>query len=114
LPAEGESIVVSGRTLTSVKGILRASDYVSDAQMQTRESFGFKWAKRDTFEDGVADYLRQWLIEKYDDVPNASWFGEHDDSPVVLDAGCGASPAALAFSARSSWRWCFDVLGRTA
>lgn len=96
IPEEGESVETAGRTLTLVRGILRASEYVSEAQSQTRESFGFKWAKRDTFEGGVATYMRQWLVEKYGDVPNAPWFAEHGEHPVVLDAGCGAALSALA------------------
>jgi arsenite methyltransferase len=93
---EGETIVVQGRTLTTVGGIPRAAEFVSAAQGQTRETFGFKWAKRDTFEGGVTSYMRTWLAEKYGDLGAAPWFAEHGRSPLVLDAGCGAAMSGLA------------------
>lgn len=93
---EGESVVVQGRALTTVGGIPRAAEFVSAAQDQTRETFGFKWAKRDSFEGGVTTYMRTWLAEKYGDPGTAPWFVEHGRSPLVLDAGCGAAMSGLA------------------
>jgi SAM-dependent methyltransferase len=93
---EGQSVVVRGRALTTVRGIPRAAEFVSAAQEQTRETFGFKWAKRDAFEGGVTSYMRTWLPEKYGEVVNAGWFEEHGPSPIVLDAGCGAAMSGLA------------------
>jgi SAM-dependent methyltransferase len=93
---EGESIVINGRTLTTIGGIPRTAEFVSAAQSQTREAFGFKWAKRDTFEGGVTSYMRTWLAEKYGDLKTAPWFAEHGRSPLVLDAGCGAAMSGLA------------------
>jgi SAM-dependent methyltransferase len=85
-----------GRQLTMVGGILRADEFLSDAQNQTRETFGFKWAKRDTFEGEVAQNMRRWLVEKYGDVASASWLAEHGENPVLLDAGCGAAVSGIA------------------
>jgi SAM-dependent methyltransferase len=96
LPAEGDSITMHGRTLTMRGGILRARELTSQAQEQTKSTFAFKWAKRDTFEGAPLDYLRQWLKEKYGDVAHAPWLAEHGEHPVVLDAGCGAAMSALA------------------
>ena len=87
LPRDGESFVAHGRELTMVRGITRAREFVSEAQGQTREAFGFKWAKRDTFEGRLADNMRSWLIEKYGDVTSAEWLfqsGEHPIVPVML------------------------------
>ncbi|WP_040301329.1 class I SAM-dependent methyltransferase [Afipia clevelandensis] len=69
---------------------------MSEAQGQTREAFGFKWAKRDTFEGRLADNMRSWLIEKYGDVTNAEWLFQSGKHPIVLDAGCGAALSGLA------------------
>ena len=57
--------------------------------------FGFKWGKRETFEDGVSDYMQQWLIEKYG--PVGDWLLDLGDMPLVLDAGCGAAMSGLAY-----------------
>ncbi|TVR06859.1 MAG: class I SAM-dependent methyltransferase [Salinarimonadaceae bacterium] len=78
-----------------VGGIPRAQSFVSQAQEQTRDAFGFKWEKRDTFEGGVTDYMVEWLAEKYGSA--AHWLDGLGPSPVVLDAGCGASMSGLAF-----------------
>lgn len=96
LPDEGGTVDVRGRQLTMAGGILRAREFLSSAQSQTSEAFGFKWAKRDTFEGELASNMKRWLVEKYGDVTQAAWLTEHGDRPVLLDAGCGAALSALA------------------
>lgn len=95
LPAEGGSVDVGGRSLTMLDGILRAREVVSDRQQQTGDAFGFKWAKRGTFEGEPLNFLRQWLIEKYGDVAKAPWLFEAGEHPILLDAGCGAAMSGL-------------------
>lgn len=96
LPAEGQSIEAHGRSLTMRDGILRAGDLMSAAQDQTKDAFGFKWAKRDTFEGEPLNFLRQWLVEKYGNVAQAPWLFAGGAHPILLDAGCGAAMSALA------------------
>ena len=96
LPAEGQSVELHGRTLTMRGGILRAQELVSAAQEQTSDTFGFKWAKRDTFEGESVRVMKAWLIEKYGNVPEAPWLFEGGPNPVLLDAGCGAAQSAIA------------------
>ncbi|NBQ40105.1 MAG: class I SAM-dependent methyltransferase [Alphaproteobacteria bacterium] len=96
VPAEGASATANGRQITTVAGIPRSAEFVSAAQEQTRETFGFKWAKRDTFEGSVAEHMRTWLVQKYGDVPFAPWFKEHGEHPIILDAGCGAALSGIA------------------
>jgi len=96
LPADGRSVEVCGRSLTMRGGILRAQESVSAAQNQTSATFGFKWAKRETFEGEPLKFLRQWLLEKYGDVAAAPWLFESSENPILLDAGCGAAMSALA------------------
>jgi SAM-dependent methyltransferase len=96
LPGEGASLTVRGRGLKMVGGVLRADGFVSAAQSQTSDAFGFKWKKRETFEGEPLRFLRQWLIEKYGDLSKAPWLFEADAHPVMLDAGCGAAMSALA------------------
>jgi arsenite methyltransferase len=96
IPAEGKTIDAQGHSLTMRDGILRARELVSAAQDQTRDAFGFKWAKRDTFEGEPLKFLRQWLIEKYGNVAEAPWLFAAGSNPIFLDAGCGAAMSALA------------------
>ena len=96
-PPEGASVTAHGHMITTVAGIPRSAEFVSAAQEQTRETFGFKWAKRDTFEGSVADHMRNWLVQKYGDVPHAPWFfKDHGPNPIILDAGCGAALSGIA------------------
>ena len=95
--SDGESVTANCVPLTMVEGIPRAQTLVSQAQEQTREAFGYKWQKRDTFEGGVTDYMTQWLAEKYG--PVSGWLEGLQAFPVVLDAGCGAAMSGLAYFA---------------
>jgi SAM-dependent methyltransferase len=38
---------------------------------------------------------RAWLMERYGDVENATWWSDYGEAPIVLDAGCGAGWSAL-------------------
>ena len=92
---EGKSVSAHGVPLTLKNGIFRDQGLFSQAQEQTRDIFGFKWEKRDTFESGVTDYMTQWLQEKYG--PVSPWLEGLQSVPVVLDAGCGAAMSGLAY-----------------
>jgi SAM-dependent methyltransferase len=98
LPREGGEVAAHGIILTMRGGILREQEpeCVSPAQQQTSDAFGFKWAKRDTFEGGPLNYLREWLLEQYGNVATAPWLFDTSDVPILLDAGCGAAMSALA------------------
>lgn len=69
----------------------------SAEQEQTRETFGFKWAKRDTYESpAMKTAAREWLIERYcggDLTKLDDWLS--GGRKVILDAGCGAGFSAL-------------------
>ncbi len=71
----------------------------SDAQSQTEQTFGFKWAKRDTYEsEAVKESTKKWLYERYcDNDPTRleKWLA--GDRKIILDAGCGSGHSALLF-----------------
>jgi len=93
---EGGEAVVGRTPVTMRGGILRARSLVSDAQAQTGDAFGYKWAKRETFESAaMRQRMRDWLVERYGEVELAPWWAEHGEAPVVVDAGCGAGFSAL-------------------
>jgi SAM-dependent methyltransferase len=76
-----------------------AGQPASEAQAQTRDAFGFKWAKRDTYEsDAVTGNMRRWLFERYcgdDPALLGRWLA--GGRKIILDAGCGAGYSALLF-----------------
>ncbi len=69
----------------------------SAEQSQTRDAFGFKWAKRDTYESpAVTANMRRWLIERYcsgEPERLAHWLD--GDRKIILDAGCGSGYSGL-------------------
>jgi arsenite methyltransferase len=69
----------------------------SDAQEKTKETFGFKWAKVETYES-EASYtaMKEWLFQKYFD-GNPETLAEYlrGDPKIILDAGCGAGFSSL-------------------
>lgn len=75
---------------------------VSESQSQTREAFGFKWTRRESYESsGVEAYRRKWMLERYcggDGGLLDDWLS--GDRRLILDAGCGAGQAALLFFGR--------------
>jgi SAM-dependent methyltransferase len=93
---EGGAAEAAGVRLELRDGMLRAPSSSSDAQAQTATSFGFKWAKRETFEsETMRGRMREWLVERYGAVENAAWWDEYGAFPVVVDAGCGAAYSAV-------------------
>jgi arsenite methyltransferase len=82
-------------------GIAReaAPGATSEAQGQTREAFGFKWQKRETYESpAMRETARAWLFERYcggDPALLDGWLA--GGRKVILDAGCGAGFSALLF-----------------
>ena len=70
----------------------------SDRQDQTRDAFGYKWRRRETYDTpAMAAFARQWLLDKYcegDAGRLEEWLG--DGGSVILDAGCGAGHSATA------------------
>lgn len=79
----------------SDRGVI--GDPITKEQDQTRETFGFKWAKRDTYESPAMQAAAQaWLIQRYcsgDITQVDAWLG--DERKTILDAGCGAGFSAL-------------------
>jgi arsenite methyltransferase len=92
----GEQFNINGKPFEWKNGIPRSTALLSDTQTQTEEAFGFKWKKRDTFDSEASlKRMREWLIERYGNLETASWLNEHGESPLMIDAGCGAGMSAL-------------------
>src|SRR5688572_17039074 len=71
----------------------------SDNQKQTADIFGFKWAKRDTYEsDTMKRMAREWQLERYGPYCDEllKWLDESQNR-IIMDAGCGSAFSALLF-----------------
>ncbi|MFM9847866.1 MAG: class I SAM-dependent methyltransferase [Hyphomicrobiaceae bacterium] len=100
-PAEGQRAVLGGRTLMARGGVLRDTAVFDPDQEQTKDTFGFKWAKRDTYaSDAMRTASREWLTSRYGDL--VARLGGTGSQPItVLDAGCGAGySGGIAFEAQ--------------
>ena len=93
LPFEGEKIQAGGINYIYEDGIFRQIAERSVPQAQTRDTFAYKWKKRETYESEVSlAAVREWLVARYGDC------GRFFDGPapaVLLDAGCGAAMSAI-------------------
>lgn len=74
-----------------------AKKNVSEADKQVAEAFGFKWAKRDTYDDSPAllAEITRWLKERYSGPDMSRLDGLLAGGPkIILDAGCGSGLSA--------------------
>ena len=96
-PKSQSEFLESHPTWRVTNGIPRSPKVSSAVQQQTSEAFGFKWEKRDTFEEFSRTFTPNWLSEKYGSFATLDFLNDHGLTPVVLDAGCGAGMSGLAF-----------------
>ncbi|MEO6692488.1 MAG: class I SAM-dependent methyltransferase [Saprospiraceae bacterium] len=68
-------------------------------QEQTQSAFGYKWAKRDLYENEKLKKLQYtWQIERYcggDETKIADWL--KGGNKIILDAGCGSGYSGILF-----------------
>jgi len=98
IPHESGSFTIGNRFYTLFEGVLRPKEILaSKAQKQTQEAFGFKWKQEETFNSKASlARMRNWLLERYD-LPSR-WLSEvSSQTPLVLDAGCGAGMSGFEY-----------------
>lgn len=95
-PTEGTSAESLGIELQFRDGVWRSASAISAAQEATSDAFGYKWARRDTFESAASlARARAWLEARYGDVAGADWWDDLGEHPVLTDLGCGAGMSGL-------------------
>lgn len=72
---------------------------ISQEQNQTKEIFGFKWSKRDTYDSvNVQATVRNWMVERYLAGQPEKLAELLGNSPkIILDAGCGSGFSGMLF-----------------
>ena len=93
---ENQSITILKKRYVLKKGILRSKESFSKNQSKTKETFGYKWKQRRSYEsEKMRDFVKKWLIEKYL-AGNLKlldkWLPER---AAILDAGCGSGFSSL-------------------
>lgn len=90
-PAEGESVAFHGGRAVMQGGVLRLDGEHEARQDQTREMFGFKWGKRDTYASPEVNSAQMvWLNSRFGGKTIVEHLGPTERRPTVLDAGCGS------------------------
>jgi len=60
-------------------------------QIQTKDAFGFKWKKRETYDSTAAkENATKWYLEKYGFGSLEMWSEHFSAREAVLDLGCGS------------------------
>jgi len=73
-------------------------------QLQTRDAFGFKWGKRDSYgSPGMRSMLISWALERFGCDSVADWAGFYAGRKRILDVGCGGALSASLFLDSDHW-----------
>lgn len=82
-----------------IKQLVAKEGQSSANQQQTDQAFGFKWAKRETYESPASKAnMQRWLVERYcaGDISRLDrWLA--GSRKLIIDAGCGAGFSGLLF-----------------
>lgn len=101
---DGRLVSDDGATYPIVAGIPRFVLGQDDAQAQTREAFGFKWKKRDTYDsDEARASAAEWYVQKYGFESLGAWSRHYDSFERILDAGCGSGFSSSLWLRRPEW-----------
>ena len=99
LPQNGETVRLGNSKFVIKDNILREIGVSSKGQDQTSSTFGYKWSRRETYDDSpaFASRTRDWLNQRYGQAIELEEFFDGHDFPVILDAGCGSGYTASLF-----------------
>src|SRR5436190_2319234 len=94
-----------GRAFEVRAGIPRFIELEDAGQAETRDAFGFKWAKRDTYDsEGARARMERWLLERYGFPSLTAWAAHFEALGPVLDMGCGAGFSSGTWLTSPGWK----------
>jgi arsenite methyltransferase len=93
-----------GRSFDVRNGIPRFTEMADAGQAQTRDAFGFKWAKQDTYDSPASrERMGRWLVERYGFPTIDAWASHFNGFARVLDVGCGGGLSSGTWLASPAW-----------
>ncbi|HOW96673.1 MAG TPA: methyltransferase domain-containing protein [Kiritimatiellia bacterium] len=102
--AAGELASAGGGRYPVRNGIPRFVLTEDAGQIQTRDAFGFKWAKRDTYDTPeFRAFAAEWYSRKYgfgDEAAMARFFAGRGR---ILDVGCGSAFSSALYLRHPAW-----------
>jgi uncharacterized protein YbaR (Trm112 family) len=79
-----------GRSFEIRQAIPRFTDLDDTGQAQTRDAFGFKWGRLDSYDSEASrERVSQWCLERYGFPSATAWASHFERFDRVIDVGCG-------------------------
>jgi arsenite methyltransferase len=96
LHRDGDALrAADGRSFPIRSGIPRFVGSLDDGQRQTSDTFGFKWAKTETYDSPeVHDFALAWMLERYGFASALEAREYFEAGAPFLDLGCGGGLTA--------------------
>jgi len=93
-----------GRSYQVRNAIPRFTRMDDEGQAQTRDTFGFKWAKRETYDSAASrERVSQWCLERYGFPSLDAWASYFSGFGRVLDVGCGSGLSSGVWLTSRGW-----------
>ncbi|MEW6235448.1 MAG: methyltransferase domain-containing protein [Candidatus Omnitrophota bacterium] len=108
----------AGHTYPITNGIPRLAATNDENQLQTSQSFGYKWGRRETYESASFNEFRiHWFLQRCGFRDEAEMLSYFSQPQSILDAGCGSgTSSSLWLRPENRTRWygleisgCIDV-----
>lgn len=105
VPSEGKLHATNGKCYALRSGIPRLLEVKDVGQGQTQDAFGFKWAKRDTYDSAAFKKITlEWYVKKYGFASGEAWAEFYASRDRILDVGCGSAFSAALWLDTPQWR----------
>lgn len=101
----GTLLANDGTKYSIRNGIPRLVTSMDKEQLQTSDSFGFKWKKLDTYDTKeFKDFAAKWYLKKYGFVSLDEWAASFSNKKRILDIGCGSGFSSSLILESRGWR----------
>jgi len=93
-----------GRSFEVRDAIPRFTEMEDPAQAQTRDAFGFKWGRTDTYDSAASrQRVAAWCLERYGFPSVDAWAARFESFGSVLDVGCGGGLSSGVWLTSAGW-----------